>query len=684
MFGKKALLIIISLYCSSLMAKEAKPLTLPKIDVIGSDKASLFNTSGSADFVTQEQLKEKKPISSQDAIKQVSGVHVVETEGFGLFPRIGMRGLNPDMSRKVLLLEDGAPIQLGPFTEPAAYYMSPIERFESIEVLKGSSSLRYGPSTIGGTLNFVTKAPPKQPGGSLSLSGGSRNTQSAMLEAGGTFDNSAVSVNWLRLGSDGNRENNRLDIDDVVLKFGTALNESHYVGAKLTYFRNRAQATYRGLTQQEFNENHLQNPAEDDFLEVKRLAFDLNHEWEINSDSRIKTLFYSNTADRNWWRQNLDNSDLSLLAGNRGRLRDFTVYGIDSRYQLDYELAGLRHELETGLRLHGERMGNQEVDGAQSNSRSGTIRTDELRGATSIAGFIQNKFRLSERFDITPGVRVESYRQTRDVFRTSSADTSDLGNTNNTEVIPGVGASYRVTNDFQLFAGVHRGFAPPRVQDSINIDGTVTDLNAETSINAEVGGRIINKNMELEFTAFQLDFDNQIVATAESGGASVQPLTNAGSTLHQGFETSSRFSFLNPLFFDFSWTYVPVAKLNSTRIIGGEDRNGNRLTYAPEHVVTFGLGFKKQSWQVRAEYMHVSEQFSDLENTQAGSANGRQGLIPEYGLVNLAGDVRLTEQLEFYASVKNALDERYIASRAPVGIFPGLQRMVFAGLRGSF
>lgn len=678
-----ALFVMLTALTVPALAQESKPLTLPRIDVIGGEKASLFNTSGSADYVTKEQVKERKPISAQDAIKQVSGVHVVETEGFGLFPRISFRGLNPDMSRKTLLLEDGAPVQLGPFTDPSSYYMAPIERMESIEVLKGSSALRYGPSTIGGTINYVTKAPPSTPGGALTFSGGNQNTMSGLLEAGGTFDNSAVSVNWLRMGSDGNRENNRFDIDDVMLKFGTSLSESHYVGAKLTYYRNRAQATYRGLTEQEYQENHLQNPAKDDFIEVDRIGFDLNHEWEFSGQSRLKTLFYTNTANRDWWRENIDSSTLALQGDNRGRLRAFMVYGLDSRYQQDFALAGVDNELELGLRLHGESMDNQEIDGTASNSRTGTIRTDEVRSASSVAAFLQNKFRLNERFDLTPGVRVESYQQKRDVFRTASANTSHVGNTNNTEVVPGLGASYRLTQSFQIYAGAHRGFAPPRVQDSIDVDGTVANLEAERSVNIEIGGRLLNTNMEFEFTAFQLDFDNQIVVASESGGAGLVN-TNAGQTMHQGFETSYRLLMLNPVFLDLSWTYVPVAKLNSTRIIDGQDRNGNRLTYAPEHVASFSLGFRKQSWGVRAEYMYVSEQFSDLVNTELGSANGTIGLIPSYGLVNLAGDYQITDSLQVYATVKNATDEKYIASRAPRGIFPGLQRMVLAGLRGSF
>lgn len=665
-------------------AEESKTIQLPRIDVIGSNKASLLKTSGSAEYVTKEQLFERKPLSAQDAVKQVSGAHVVETEGFGLFPRIGLRGLSPDMSQKVLLLEDGAPIALGPFVEPASYYMPPIERMESIEVLKGSSSLRYGPSTIGGTINYVTKSPPTDPGGSLSLTGGNRNFQSALLEAGGQFENSSVLLNWLRTGGDGNRENNRFDVDDVMLKYGAALTDSHYVGAKLTYFRNQAQATYRGLTQSEYEANPFQNPAKDDAIVVNRIGFDLNHEWEINSQNRIKTLLYTNMADRDWWRQNLDSSTLELQNGNRGRLRSFTVGGIDSRWQSDYSIGSIENQAEIGVRLHVESMTNREVDGAENNSRSGTLRTDELRGATAQAIYAQNKLFITDRWDITPGVRVESYTQTRNVLRSSSAAADAIGNASNTEFVPGIGTGYRLAEEWQIFAGAHRGFAPPRVQDSINLNGSLNELEAERSLNLELGVRHLSQDVEFEFTAFQLDFSNQIVAATQSGGLVDFEQTNAGQTLHQGFETFYRLLSLKPIVFDLSWTYVPVAKLNTFRLIDSIDRNGNRLSYAPEHVITAGLGFQRERWSLRAEYMFVSEQFADLQNTAVGSANGRTGLIPSYSLVNLSGDWQVHDRIQLFGSVKNALDQRYIASRAPQGIFTGLRQMAFVGIRGSF
>ena len=43
-----------------------------------------------------------------------------------------------------------------PYSEPAAYYTPRIGRMSGIEVLKGSSQVRFGPHTTGGVVNYLS------------------------------------------------------------------------------------------------------------------------------------------------------------------------------------------------------------------------------------------------------------------------------------------------------------------------------------------------------------------------------------------------------------------------------------------------------------------------------------------------------------------------------------------------
>ena len=98
-----------------------------------------------------------------------------DEEGFGLRPNIGIRGLNPARSTKVLLLEDGIPLTYAPYGDNTTYYHPPIDRFERLEVLKGGAQIAYGAQTVGGAINYLTPRPPAQPTGSPTVAGGNRD-----------------------------------------------------------------------------------------------------------------------------------------------------------------------------------------------------------------------------------------------------------------------------------------------------------------------------------------------------------------------------------------------------------------------------------------------------------------------------------------------------------------------------
>jgi Fe(3+) dicitrate transport protein len=75
----------------------------------------------------------------------VPGVHVVDEDALGVNLNIGARGLDPRRSSRTLLLEDGMPIHLAPYSDPSAHYHPPSERVERLEVLKGSGQVVHGP-----------------------------------------------------------------------------------------------------------------------------------------------------------------------------------------------------------------------------------------------------------------------------------------------------------------------------------------------------------------------------------------------------------------------------------------------------------------------------------------------------------------------------------------------------------
>lgn len=115
---------------------------------------------GSFAVVEQSELQARQPFSVKEALNQTPGVHVVGEDSFGLGLNIGVRGMDPRRTSRTLLLEDGMPLFLAPYGDPSAHYSTPLDRVQRVEVVKGSGQVLYGPQTVGGMINFVTKPIP--------------------------------------------------------------------------------------------------------------------------------------------------------------------------------------------------------------------------------------------------------------------------------------------------------------------------------------------------------------------------------------------------------------------------------------------------------------------------------------------------------------------------------------------
>jgi len=282
----------------------AAEIELPRIDVVGEDEQAVARQPGSVAIIDKEELELLQPLSVQDALKSVPGVVVREEEGYGFIPNIGMRGLNPNRSQKLLMLEDGVPVAPGLFLANESYYSPRIERMESIEVLKGAAGLRYGPTTIGGVINYKTKDP--EDGVKLTAKAGSHGYHLLGLDAGGRSPSGDAmgGISLVTAQGDGFR-NNGFDMNDVVMKGGMALGDNQWVSAKFTYYDNEINTSYVGLRPNEYRSNPTKNPAPNDYFLTDRFSFDINHELQINEDMRLNTLLYWSHLNRDYWRRDI-------------------------------------------------------------------------------------------------------------------------------------------------------------------------------------------------------------------------------------------------------------------------------------------------------------------------------------------------------------------------------------------
>ncbi len=683
--------------------------TAPRVDVIGTPE-QLSQIAGTATVLAPKDLEEARVFTTTEALRKVPGVYVRDEEGFGLRPNIGIRGLNPSRSTKVLLLEDGIPLSYAPYGDNASYYHPPIDRFERIEILKGSEQIRFGPQTAGGVVNYITPVPTGESGGKVGITVGNRDYFNAHVQLG----RGPILLDYVRKQGDGTRDNTHSVINDLNVKAMMDLGGDQALTLRANVYTEDSDVSYSGLTQAEYeNFGRDYNPFDNDSFKAKRIGLSATHEIQFTPDVLLLTNLYGSYFDRDWWRQSSTTTDtqcnasypavtanfqsdrLAGLAVNpdlcnstQGRLRSYFTYGVEPRLFVQHKAFGIDNELEVSVRAHFESQERRQENGTSATARSGSVAENNERDVTAYSGFVQNRF-VFGRFTLTPGIRVEHFNLERTNNLTGlSGDESD------TKWLPALGGTFAISSNTTLYAGVHRGFSPPRVEDLINNAGvTAAEVPYDWAVETEIGVRSTPRpGLNVQAAVFRNDFDQQVVVGSVAGGN--LPLA-LGEALYQGVEIGGRVDFgtlmgwQHNVYTRLSYQWLSTARIESSfealangAIVGEE---GKRLPYAPKHLLTLGLGYAHpRGFSGEIELVYTSEQFSDFANSEVPAANGLTGVIDDYAIVNVALNYSVPGTgWTVFGTVKNVFDEEYIADRTR-GILPGTPRLYQAGVQYRF
>ncbi|WP_127471601.1 TonB-dependent receptor family protein [Thiomicrorhabdus aquaedulcis] len=685
-FALKTLLISMAAAMSvQASAQELKKTELPRIDVVGTADNAVAKQPGSVAIVTKEELELRQPMSTQDALRNVPGVVIKPEEESAVVANIGVRGLSA-ADYKTLILEDGVPVAPSLFLGNARYYNPRIQRMESVEVLKGASSLRYGPSTIGGVINYKTKQP--EDGASVAGRVGSHGYKEATVEAGGSAPSgdAVAGIVYTKAESDGFQDKGFI-MNDLMVKGGMAIGNDQWVSAKFTHYDNEANISYRGLFLDAYKDGATYNPAPDDYFLTERNSFDINHEWDISDQVKLNTLVYWSEMSRDYWRFSTDNT-ASKAAGRwvytdevKGNNRAFERTGLDTRLSVAHNTFGIQNETEMGLRLMNESMVDKGITASRSSPRSGTLTKEVHDSAKSVAVYAQNRFMVNDQLAITPGIRIEQYEQES----VNERNRAQSASTDNTEVMPGVGVTYQVSPAAQVFGGVYKAFAPAVTADALT-GYEDQQLEAERSVNYEIGVRGAVDTTRYELAAFQMNFENQIIPA--NSNSDFQK-TNGGKTLHQGIEAALGFELGGGFSLDTNVTYVANAQYVGNRYKANGDldiADGNRVTYTPEWIMNASLGYKNGGLNTALSANHMSAQFTDTANTKEIAENTSgffTGQVDAYTTLDLNAHYTVDKQLSVFGAVKNLTDERYIASLRQ-GIYAGPDRSFELGAKYKF
>jgi len=711
---------------SSDSIQDLREVTIVANKLLGS-KFEVKNRTGSAYFLSKKELQQQNYTDINRVLAQVPGVSIYEEDGFGLRPNISLRGTSPERSSKINIMEDGVLIAPAPYSASSAYYFPNVNRMQSVEVLKGSSQIQYGPNTTGGAINFISTEIPNDFRANLRTSYGTYNTLNSYANVGDSFKNFGYMVEYNKRRSDGfknldNGGNTGFDTDDFVAKFRVNTNPEARVQQsldfKFQYSDEQSDETYLGLTDEDYGTTPYRRYAgsQKDLMDTEHTQFMLTHTAKFSDYFRITTTAYRNDFKRNWYKlddvsangssasisnlienpedfpflfglvngtQNFQGSALNVKNNNR----EYYSQGIQTKADYHFTTGSVFHDIEVGLRFHQDEEdrfqwvdGYNMIGGNMNLVEQGIPGTDSNRitDADAFAAHVLYKLKY-KRWTFTPGLRYENITLERNDFGTedvtrTGTDLSTRSNEMN-EFIPGIGVNYKFNQEFSLFGGVHKGFSPA---------GTTEGESSEQSVNYELGTRFSHNGFSGEVVGFYNDYSNLLGSDlAATGGVGTLDLFNAGEVDVSGLEVLGGYDFLTnnvnfslPLTMTYTFTDAKFQNTFDSNVgIWGAVASGDEVPYISRHQFNAGLSFIAEKFEA-----HANARYRGKFRTQAGSGDiSTNEKVGSNFILDISAKYHLTNNFSLTTNVINMLDTEYEVSRVPAGLRPGHPFGIYGG-----
>ena len=683
--------------------------------------------SEASNAIGEAELAKFKHDDIQAAIARVPGVYARGEDGYGLRPNIGMRGVNPDRSKKVTLTEDGVLFGPAPYSSPAAYYFPLVSRMVGIEVYKGPATLQYGPQTVAGSINLVSRSIPNKAEGMLDLSAGSYLYGRAQGYYGFTAGQWGALIEGVKMRSDGFKQldgggNTGFDKTEVVskLRWTAAPEDALYqeVEVKLGYSQEMSNETYLGITDSDFSAQPLRRYSSSalDKMEWERTQFVLSHYMEPAQDVTVETKLYRQDFDRTWNKYNRigdadtyevlkdpstpeNESYYRILSGQDDwatssdtiyvgpNHRVFVSQGIQSNLKWNVEHDDVKHEVKVGIRVHydearyyhtetGYKMINGSLtpeSGDPANTTWSTTRNSKSQ-STAVATYLSDTVSWG-RLSGSLGLRTEFiYGSNADYLLGTNSELFQVG------LLPGGGLAYEIIDGTVIFVGIHRGYSPVA-------PGQAPETLPEQSVVYEGGVRGRYGDFSGEIAGFFNDYEN----LSDTCGVVCSPQLvgeqfNLGAADIYGFEASLHYEghvedWSFPV--EFSYTYTQSKFLTSFVSLNpmyGTVTAGDELPYIPPHQLFAQVGVAQDKWGFDTAFRYVA----------AMREKASQGEVPDnmltdaYATLDMTARYQILPYLSLQLKGTNILNNHYIVARRPFGARPGPPIIVIAGATLTF
>lgn len=637
--------------------------------------------------------------NSRQIFSRTPGISVWENDGSGIQLAVASRGLSPNRSWEFNVRMNGYDITPDPMGYPEAYYTPPMEVVDRIEIVRGASSLQYGPQ-FGGLMNFVLRKPDISTRITVESQNtvGSNGLFSTFNYIGGTEGRLSYTAYYQKRFGNGWRDNSYFNTDHAHAELSYAVTNKFKIGVEATYMTYSSQQA-GGLTDAQFVQDARQSFRSRNWFSTPWLVPSVSAEYIFSEKTKLSWKTFGVIAERNSVGNVAAITTIDNLSSSRQVDRDFyNNFGSELRFITDYKFLGMNNTVASGLRYYNGNINRQQQGkGSTGKNMEFGIEGDYSRDLDfnniNRAAFFENVFRFSKKFLMTAGARVESINsnmQGRFSLVNGQANNLTPIMRERSFLLFGGGAEYHLTPMSEFYTNISQAYRPVLISDLTPPATTdVIDANLQDArgYNFDFGYRGKVKNyLNFDVDYFYVNYNNRIGTITQTNTANqrYQFRTNLGRSISQGFEGYVEFDPITAFFKKSKIGYVSIfasvafidatyRNFKTTSVVNGQVVEGNlsgkNVENAPRKINRFGVSYNKKGFSITWQLSDIGKAYADASNTETANAAATTGVIPAYTVQDISASFKFLKHYNVKTGVNNLTDERYFTRRA--GGYPG-------------
>jgi Fe(3+) dicitrate transport protein len=606
---------------------------------------------------------------------------------------LSYRGLgNPQESEYVLVMQDGIPLEGDWIGFPTLYAMPLTQSLSDVQLIRGGSSLLYGPEPAP-VINLISRRPAAD--APLSFTTEQVVGNHGLYSTYNTFEGSSgpwsFRADTAYVGSDGTRANagSQMRQGDLYIAYRPATQQLWWIDLHAI---DAASGDPGRLSypQWQANPNATPTPYNRDWVDRYQLV--LGHTREFGDGWLLEGKLWFTYQDLASRSANGALAPQPPPTSTTLQDEQFRTSGVDVRLRKKW---GQGNAFTIGTVLfHGDDPFRQWASTdlyVDRFNRSGTPQLVQARSSDYASVFAENVFRLPHEFHIVPSIRLERERVAVDETVKPPFLSRPLIDEADARTVPLLGLG--IGNDFghgnETYFNVSQGWRPLRYFDMASpfantVPGHAPDPSKALSWETGVHGVPVT-GLYYDVSLFWIDFKNRIEAQQINAVDVIE--VNTGDTRSRGVEGQLNYDFFAPTALadrgEHLEAFANISLLNArftASVLPGQV--GKVPAYAPRYLAKAGVTWRvEQRVKLSLTAVSAAAQFwQDSDQPLGSGASYLPARIPAYTVIDVASDWQLNRRLRLLAGISNLADRRYYDRVWQTGLEPAMGRTWYTGI----